>query len=276
VSHPILRRRFRRACAVTLAIGCATLAAPAAAFADGQLDPTFNGTGAHVGTAAEGLIFSNVENRIPMIVQADGKIVAGGSRGGAMTLVRYNVNGTIDSSFGTGGFATKQFAGTPNGAVGTSGAVAMTQDMSGNIIAAGFGGSQSMVVARFTAAGVYNAGAVCFAPHLIDYAARAVAVKPNGSIVLAGYGRDRHASAAVPPTGPAAVYGLRAVLTLPASGESPTTCGTYSSVGGLSLGSSGVALDGVNPDGTGADSTRAGRVYDGVVALPDSRYVVAE
>ena len=108
VSQPILRRRFGRACALTLAIGCAALAAPAAALADGQLDPSFNGTGYHVGTAAENLIFSNVENRIPVIVQGDGKIVAGGSRGGAMTLVRYNVNGTIDTSFGSGGFARSE------------------------------------------------------------------------------------------------------------------------------------------------------------------------
>jgi uncharacterized delta-60 repeat protein len=279
VSQPILRRRFRRACALTFAIGCAALAAPAAALADGQLDPSFNGTGFHVGTAGENLIFSNVENRIPMVVQPDGKIVVGGSRGGFMTLVRYNVNGAIDTSFGNGGFVTRQFAGTPAGTPGTSGAVAMTQDgpggTSGNIIVAGFGGSQSMVVARFTAAGAYSASAVCYAPHLIDYTARAVAVKPNGNIVLAGYGRDRHASAAVPPTGPAVVYGLRAVVALPASGESPTACGTYSSSGGLSLGSSGVGLDGVNADGSGADPARAGRFYDAVVALPSNGYVVA-
>lgn len=275
MSHPILRRRFRRAFALTLAIGCAALAAPAAALADGQLDPSFNGTGYHVGTAGENLIFTNAENRIPMIVQGDGKIVAGGSRGGFMTLVRYNVNGSIDSSFGSGGFATQQFAGTPTGSPGSSGAVALAQDASGNIIAAGFGGSQSMVVARFSAAGAYSASAVCYAPHLIDYAARAVAVKPNGSIVLAGYGRDRHASAAVPPTGPAVLYGIRAVVTLPASGNSTTACGTYSSNAGLSLGSSGVAIDGVNADGSGADPARGGRFYDAVVALPDNRYVVA-
>ena len=132
-----------------------------------------------------------------------------------------------------------------------------------------------MVVARFSAAGVYEASAVCYAPHLIDYAARAVAVKPNGSIVLVGYGRDRHASAAVPPTGPSVQYGLRAVVTLPPSGNSTTACGTYSANGTLSLGSSGVGLDGVNPDGTGADPALGGRVYDAVVALPDNRYVVA-
>src|SRR6185436_10057831 len=254
VSQPILRRRFRRACALTLAIGCAALAAPAAALADGQLDPSFNGTGYHVGTAAENLIFSNVENRIPVIVQGDG---------------------TIDTSFGSGGFATRQFAGTPNGSPGTSGAVAMTQDSAGKIVVAGYGGSQSMVVARFSAAGVYEASAVCYAPHLIDYTARAVAVKPNGSIVLVGYGRDRHASAPVPPTGPSVQYGLRAVVTLPPSGNSSTACGTYSANGTMSLGSSGVGLDGVNPDGTGGDPALGGRVYDAVVALPDNRYVVA-
>ena len=43
-----------------------------------------------------------------------------------------------------------------------------------------------MVVARFTAAGVYIASAVCYAPHLIDYTARAVAVRPT-AIVLVGY-----------------------------------------------------------------------------------------
>ena len=52
----------------------------------------------------------------------------------------------------------------------------MTLDPAGNIVVAGYGGSQSMVVVRFNSAGQYNASAVCYAPHLIDYSARAVAV----------------------------------------------------------------------------------------------------
>ena len=94
--------------------------------------------------------------------------------------------------------------------------------------------------------------------HLVDYTARALAIRPNGSIVLVGYGRDRHASAAVPPTGPAVLYGLRAIVTLPATGNSTTACGTYSSNGSESLGSAGVTVDGVNADGSGADP-RTGR-----------------
>jgi uncharacterized delta-60 repeat protein len=268
VSHAMHRRRPWRACAVALTFACTALLAPAAALADGQLDTTFNGTGYHVGSAAEQTIFDNVENRIPMVVQSDGKIVAGGSRSGFMTLVRYNANGTLDTSFGTGGFATRQFAGTPAGSVGTSGAVAMTLDAAGNIVVAGFGGSRSMVVARFTAGGVYSASAVCFAPHMVDYTARALALRPNGSIALVGYARDRHVA-------PAVMYGQRAVVTLPASGNSATACGTYSSSGGLSLGSSGVAVDGLAANGTVTDPSLAGRFYDAVVALPDNRYVVA-
>ena len=151
----------------------------------------------------------------------------------------------------------------------------MTQDGAGNILVAGFGGSQSMVIARFSPAGVYNASAVCYAPHLIDYTARALALRPNGSIVLAGYARDRHASAAVPPTGPAQVYGLRAIVTLPATGNSTTACGAYNSSNGLSLGSAGVTIDGVNPDGSGGNPALSGRYYDAAVALPDNRFVLA-
>ena len=39
--------------ATTLALTLGSLALPAAALADGQLDPTYNGTGYHVGTVAE-------------------------------------------------------------------------------------------------------------------------------------------------------------------------------------------------------------------------------
>ena len=273
MSHSITRRRRWRTFAATLALTLGSLTVPAAALADGQLDPAFNGTGVHLGTVGEGTVFANTDNRIPMVVQADGRIVIGGARGNFMTLARYNVNGSLDTTFGVGGFATRQFAGTPTSSPGNSGATAMTLDPAGNIIVAGYGGSQAMVVASFTAGGVYTSSAVCYAPHLIDYAARALAVRPNGAIVLVGYARDRHPAFAVPPT-PAVMYGQRAVVTLPATGNSTTACGAYQEANNLSLGSTGVTIDGLGHDGTVLDATRGGRWYDGVAALPDNRYIV--
>ena len=214
MSHSNQRRRRWRTVATTLALTLGSLAVPAAALADGQLDPAFNGTGYHVGTVAEGTVFNNVDTRIPMVVQANGSVVIGGSRGGFMTLARYTAAGALDTTFGVNGFATQQFAGTPGSSPGNSGATAMTLDAAGNIIVAGFGASQSMVVARFTANGAFSAAAVCYAPHLIDYTARAVALRGT-AIVLVGYARDRHPSIAVPGT-PAVMYGQRAVVTLPA------------------------------------------------------------
>jgi uncharacterized delta-60 repeat protein len=271
VSHSILRRRRLRTVATAVAVTLGSLAVPAAALADGQLDPAFNGTGYHLGTVAEGTVFNNVDTRIPMIVQANGSVVIGGSRGGFMTLARYTPAGALDTSFGVGGFATAQFAGTAGSAPGNSGATAMTQ-VGTDIIVGGFGASQSMVAARFSVNGTFTGAAVCFAPHLIDYTARAVAARPNGTVVLAGYARDRWPTQAVPPL-PAALYGQRAVVTVPTNGTiDTTTCGSTAVAG---QGSAGVTIDGLNHDGTGADPTVSGRYYDGVAALPDNSYVVA-
>ena len=279
MSQSMYRRRRWRTFATTLALTLGSLALPAAALADGQLDPTYNGTGYHVGTVAEGTVFNNTDTRIPMIVQANGSVVIGGSRAGVMTLVRYTPTGALDTTFGVGGFATAQFSGTPTSGPGNSGATAMTTDGTGNIIVAGFGASQSEFAARFTANGIFSGAAVCYAPHLIDYTARAVALRGT-AVVLVGYARDRHPSIAVPGT-PAVIYGQRAVVTIPAAAVPPvvstTACGTYSDNGGLSLGSSGVQIDGLGHDGTPAPDliSQAGRQYDGVAVNADGSYVVA-
>jgi len=267
VSQSMYRRRRRwRTVASTLALTLGSLAIPAAALADGLIDPNFNGTGYAVGP-----VFSGQDNRVPMVIQSDGKIVVGGSAGGAMTLIRYNLDGSVDSTFGNGGAAQRQFAGTPTSGVGNSGATAMTLDAAGNIVVAGYGGSQSEVVARFSAAGTFLSSTVCFAPHLIDYEARALAIKPNGSIVVVGFARDRHANDADPlHLAPYVFYGERAVVTVPATGSG--SCGLFTD----GLGSAGVAIDGLSKDGLTADPTLAGRWYDGVTALPgnDNRYTV--
>src|SRR5437868_14905206 len=85
--------------ALALALALSAYAAP------GDLDPTF-GSGGKVGTA----IGSGHDDANAMVLQPDGKIVAGGwTVSGAnylFGLARYNSNGTLDTSFGSGGIVT--------------------------------------------------------------------------------------------------------------------------------------------------------------------------
>src|SRR5207248_10643108 len=67
----------------------------------GTLDPSF-GTGGKV-----------IQNDIPfeaVAVQTDGKVVAVGSRSNDFVVARYNTDGSLDTTFGTGGIKTIDFA----------------------------------------------------------------------------------------------------------------------------------------------------------------------
>jgi uncharacterized delta-60 repeat protein len=282
VSHSTERRRRRFvALATTLAICLGSLAIPAAALADGEIDPSFAAIGYHFGADGAGISLDPVVDRVPTVrvptvVQSDGKIVIGG-RGADdfMTLVRYNSDGTLDTSFGSDGtgFVRRQFPVTPGTvakppALGPSGAVAMTQDASGNLYVAGIGGGASQFVAEYSADGAYMTSSVCYAPTNIAYTPRAIALRPDGSIVIAGAARDRRLDAS--GTAARTMYGQRAIVNLPASDTTTTGCGTRTA----GLGSDGVSIDGLGRDGSVLDATLSGRWYDGVVALPDNRYVV--
>jgi uncharacterized delta-60 repeat protein len=66
--------------------------------ADGDLDPTF-GIGGKV-TTDFGVGYDTAWS---IAIQADGKIVAGGDNSAGFALARYNPDGTLDTSFGSGG-----------------------------------------------------------------------------------------------------------------------------------------------------------------------------
>ena len=100
--------------------------------ANGSLDTAF-GNGGKVTTD-----FGGDESAKGMALQADGKIVAVGKSGTvsgvAFLLARYNADGSLDTTFGTGGKVTTDF-GTADGA----NAVALQDD--GEIVVAGFANS---------------------------------------------------------------------------------------------------------------------------------------
>jgi len=122
--------------------------------ANGSLDSSF-GTGGKVTTA----VGTGNDYAYSVIQQADGKMVAAGySRIGStddFTLVRYNANGSLDSSFGIGGKVT-----TP---VGTSNdyAYSVIQQADGKLVAAGyswFGSATDFALVRYNTDGNLDSG----------------------------------------------------------------------------------------------------------------------
>ena len=163
---------------------------------NGTLDGTF-GTGGKVTTDFNG----DDDEAHALVLQPDGKLVAAGQaesgyRGRDFALARYNPNGSLDATFGTGGKVTTDFAGNDDAAFG-----AVLQS-DGKIVAAGgakTSRSQDFALARYNANGSLDAtfgtgGKVTtdFAGN--DDAAFALALQQDGKLVAAGganVGRSR-------------------------------------------------------------------------------------
>lgn len=108
--------------------------------ADGTLDSTF-GVGGKVSTDFNG----ERDQSFALILQADGKFVASGFAGNNVGLARYNSDGSLDFTFGSGGRIVTQ-----NGA-----ANAIAHQADGKIVTAGsFAGD--FVVARYNANGTLD------------------------------------------------------------------------------------------------------------------------
>src|SRR5207244_12410364 len=125
---------------------------PSRVYADDRaLDPTFGGNG-RVTTD----FFGTREAAFDVVVQSDGKIIAGGfaldpvSRRGDFALARYLVDGTLDASFGSGGKVATDFFG------GDDSIKTLVLQPDGKIVAAGgttIGLDFIFAAARYTASG---------------------------------------------------------------------------------------------------------------------------
>ena len=159
--------------------------------ADGDLDSTF-GVGGKVLTDF-GNTFDIAED---VVVQPDGKFVVAGvhfpSAGADFALARYNADGTLDTTFGTGGRVTTDFNG------GADWARAMALQPDGKIVLAGDSTTpisptqQDFAVARYNSDGTLDTTFGTGGKVLTDFGAQffegafAVAIDSAGHIVVAG------------------------------------------------------------------------------------------
>ena len=154
----------------------------------GGLDPTF-GTGGTVTTDFGDLAFAFAS---AVALQPDGKIVVVGGAGNPGTfsfaLARYLPDGGIDLTFGSGGKVTTDFGADP-----LSGASALAMQSDGKIVLAGRTGDVSVsnfALARYRPDGgldfTFGANGKVTTDFGADDSASAVAVQPDGRIVVAG------------------------------------------------------------------------------------------
>lgn len=108
--------------------------------ANGTLDTTFGGGAGYVRLDVDGSASSTGESGECLVLQPDGKIVAGGALSkvgepSRVFVVRLNTNGALDSSFGAGGFKLGGLGATPGQNFDPNG-IALQSDSS--IIVAGY------------------------------------------------------------------------------------------------------------------------------------------
>ncbi len=163
--------------------------------ATSPLDPTFGQMGAVLGP----LMTSDDSGATAVAVQPDGKIVTAGETHTAATgaasvvICRYDANGAVDSTFGSGGtvtIATPYKGGLPrNVAFDASGRIVLAVDESTGIATGSTTPAAQSLVIRLTPAGqldpTFGTGGE-YAITLQDAVFDHVAVEYDGKVVLAG------------------------------------------------------------------------------------------
>ncbi|CBE67527.1 MAG: hypothetical protein F9K13_06055 [Candidatus Methylomirabilis oxygeniifera] len=152
---------------------------------NGTLDPTF-GTGGKVTTD----LGSPYDSARALVLQPDGKLVVAGYMDGAsqsaFALARYNPNGTLDPTFGTGGVVVDTESG--------DGAFALVLQPNNKLVAAGFSyaqGTQDFALARYNPNGTldptFGTGGAVTTDFGTEDGTRALVLQPDGKLVAAGW-----------------------------------------------------------------------------------------
>ena len=149
---------------------------------DGSLDTGFSGDG-----MSETNVGSNSETGYDVVVQADGKILVAGASGSNFTLVRYNQEGSLDTSFSGDGIVTTAVGGDSSAAY----SIALQPD--GKILVAGYDTANKMnfALVRYNVDGSLDTsfsgdGIATTAIGSGNDLAMSVALQLNGKILVAG------------------------------------------------------------------------------------------
>ncbi|WP_369274178.1 calcium-binding protein [Streptomyces sp. R11] len=205
---------------------------------DGSPDTSFSGDG-KVTTDLGGYNWGE-----SVAVQSTGRIIVGGQSADRFALVRYNVDGSRDTTFGTGGVATTDFGGT----AGVTDLVVQPDD---RIVAGGSGSAGDFLLARFNGDGTLDTGFGTGGRTTTDFGSgervNALALQSDGKVVAFGNsGSDLRVMARYlggvgtpPPPPPAGVdlsvtktgtgavsIGDRATFTVTVANNSTTTSAT--------------------------------------------------
>ena len=170
--------------------------------ADGTLDATF-GTGGKVTTDFAG---RGGDEATGVVVQPNGRIVAAGFAIRPTTntdfgVARYNADGTLDTTFGSGGrVATNLGEVTDNGLTTEDQAADVVVQPDGRVVLVGSAGVHEFALVRYTAAGAldgtFGRGGVVRTDVVTDGflggtdRAFGAAPQPDGKIIAAGWSGD--------------------------------------------------------------------------------------
>ncbi len=204
--------------------------------ASGVLDTSFSGDGKATFLGEHGSVFSS--NTQDVIIQKDGKILVVGFllEGGLVdadedfAIARFNSNGTLDTSFGSGGIRYAGFGDNDYGyAVAIDYLSAPTSPLYGTIVIAGYQHFTSLTahniaVARLKSNGAFDTsfsgdGKVITSFQLKSTEATAVVIQPGGKIVVAGTAKSSAGGASA---------GNFALVRYTSSGALDTTFGSSS------------------------------------------------
>jgi uncharacterized delta-60 repeat protein len=197
-------------------------AKPSVAANPADLDPTFANNGSLTVTFAEGTSGAGA-----VVLQPDDKIVGAGNAGGDLALVRCDITGLLDPTFGTGGKVTTDFAGLTAGATG----LALLPD--GRLVAAGSSSGTGLVVARYLTDGTLDPTfGVGGRVHTSGHFGQAMVLQSDGMVVVGGFGAHGFMLSRFDEDGvPDPTFGTAGVASL----DFPTSNGYVIEMGGLGL-----------------------------------------